>query len=157
LTYRARNQRIRVLLTLCVFEGAMPVIGMLAGRGLALAVAGRAADYAAAACVGLMGVLLLREGDEEVRAETALSLPILMGLGLSVSLDELALGFGAGLLRLPLLTVVVWVAVQACVAVAAGLWLADAVGARLRENLEGLAGVVLLCLAVGLVVVTARG
>ena len=72
-------------------------------------------------------------------------------LGLSISLDELAIGFGVGLLRLPLLLLIALIAIQAFLAAQLGMRL----GSRLAENArwaaERLAGALLL-LAAALVV-----
>jgi manganese efflux pump family protein len=69
-----------------------------------------------------------------------------VGLGLSISLDELAIGFSAGLLRVPLAALVVLVALQAFVATQVGLRLGARVPVRAREGLERGAGLVLVTL-----------
>jgi putative Mn2+ efflux pump MntP len=71
----------------------------------------------------------------------------ILGLGLSVSLDELAIGFTIGLLRVPLVPAVVLIAIQAFVVSQLGFALGSRVAERLRENAERLAGVVLIALA----------
>ena len=71
----------------------------------------------------------------------------MLGLGLSVSLDELAIGFTIGLLRVPLVPAVVLIAAQAFVVSQLGFALGGRVAERVRENAERLAGVVLMALA----------
>lgn len=71
-------------------------------------------------------------------------------LGLSVSLDELAVGFTLGLLRLPTLLVVVPIGVQAFVLSQLGLRLGARVGSDVREGAERLAGLGLIALGLGL-------
>ena len=70
---------------------------------------------------------------------------------MSISLDELAVGFSAGLLRLPLVPLLVAIAAQACLVTQAGLRVGARIG-RLREMPERIAGVALI--ALGAVLVT---
>jgi hypothetical protein len=56
-----------------------------------------------------------------------------LALGVSISLDELAIGFSAGLLRLPVLPLVIAVAVQAFLVTQIGLHVGARAGATLRE------------------------
>jgi putative Mn2+ efflux pump MntP len=74
-------------------------------------------------------------------------------LGLSISLDELAIGFTIGLLRLPVALVIVLIACQAFIATQLGLRLGSHLGERLRELAETLAGLALTALALVLLVV----
>ncbi len=69
-----------------------------------------------------------------------------MGLGISISVDELAIGFGLGLTRLPLIPVIVAIAVQAFLASRLGLLLGARIGERFREAAERLAGIALIAL-----------
>jgi putative Mn2+ efflux pump MntP len=72
-------------------------------------------------------------------------------LGLSISLDELAIGFTLGLLRLPAALVIVLIAVQAFLVTQFGLRLGRRLGERWREAAERLAGLALAGLALALV------
>ena len=67
-------------------------------------------------------------------------------LGVSISLDELAIGFSAGLLRLPLVPLVVAIAVQALAVTLLGVHLGSRVGERWRESAERVAGAALIAL-----------
>lgn len=69
-------------------------------------------------------------------------------LGISVSLDELAIGFALGLLGLPAALVVALIAMQAFVVTQLGLRLGHRLSERLRDGAERLAGVALIALAV---------
>jgi manganese efflux pump family protein len=90
-------------------------------------------------------VYMLAGDDDEVR--TNVHGLALIGLGLSISLDELAIGFSFGLLHVSLAWALVLIAVQAFVAAQLGLWLGARVGAALRERAEQAAGVALIALA----------
>jgi putative Mn2+ efflux pump MntP len=147
-------QRLRSSLLLAGFEGAMPLVGVLVGRGLREAI-GDAATYLAIGGLALVGVFLLREGDDDDEAGKAQLLSraqgwAILGLGIAVSLDELAIGVTVGLLRLPLVWIVVLVAAQAFVAAQIGIRLGRRLGERFREGAERLAGVALVLLAAGL-------
>lgn len=61
-------------------------------------------------------------------------------LGVSISLDELAIGFTLGLLRLPAVLVIILIALQAFIVGQLGLRLGRRLTARLREHAERLAG-----------------
>ena len=79
----------------------------------------------------------------------------LVGLGVGISLDELAIGFSAGLLRLSILLAVLLIAVQAFLVTQLGVRLGARVGEEIREGAERLAGLALITL--GLVFLAARG
>ena len=73
-----------------------------------------------------------------------------IGLGIGISLDELAIGFSLGLTRRSIVEVVIAIAVQAFIAVALGLHLGARVGDRLREGIERLAAIALIVLGLAL-------
>ena len=92
-----KRERLRISLLLSSFEMAMPIVGLLAGRGLG-GVVGGAADYLAVAMlIGLGAWMLVADEDvDEARIERLSGGHglALFALGLSISLDELAIGFG---------------------------------------------------------------
>jgi putative Mn2+ efflux pump MntP len=142
---------------MAAFEVGMPLLGLLLG-GLAGGLIGRAADYIAIALLAGLGVWILRsqEGEEEHQKLAALghsSILAAAGLGLSISLDELAMGVSLGLLRLPLLPALVLIGLQALVASQVGLRLGARISERGRERAEKAAGAILLLLAAFLLVV----
>jgi putative Mn2+ efflux pump MntP len=144
-----RRRRLELALLMAGFELGMPVIGLLAGHGIGGAL-GSAARYVAAAALVALGLYFLVSDDDGVRANVhGLAL---LGLGLSISLDELAIGFSFGLLHVSLVWALVLIAVQAFVAAQLGLWLGGRVAAAFRERAEQLAGLALLALAVVILV-----
>jgi manganese efflux pump family protein len=141
--------RVRISLIFVIFEAGMPLIGVAAGAGLA-EVIGPAADYlAAAAVIGLGGWMIFGasrdEGDVAARFSQASGL-IAIALGLSISLDELAIGFSLGLARLPIAPVIVAIAALALVTSQVGLALGQVISERFREHAEQIAGVALIAL-----------
>ncbi|TMC13935.1 MAG: hypothetical protein E6J29_05055 [Chloroflexi bacterium] len=79
-----------------------------------------------------------------------------VGLGLSISLDELAIGASLGLLRLPVLPALLLIGAQALLASQLGLRVGSRLGGRGRERTEKAAGVILLALAAGLLLLHLR-
>lgn len=140
---------VRISVVFVVFEAGMPLVGLAAGAPLAQAIGG-IADYVAAAALASVGGWLLwpRGQGEDNSAELARARGIaLAGLGVSISLDELAIGFSLGLARLPVVAVIVAIAVQTFVAVQVGLFLGSRAGVWLRRWAERLAGLALIALA----------
>jgi putative Mn2+ efflux pump MntP len=78
--------------------------------------------------------------------------PGVLLLGLSISLDELAIGFTLGLLRLPVGLVIALIAIQAFTMAQLGLRLGSRLSEQLREAAERLAGLALIGLGVALLV-----
>ncbi len=148
----AHGRRLRISVLFCAFEALMPLIGLALGAPLGHAI-GSTADYIAIAVLIALGVyLLVGEAGEQERLERLLAgrgFGLLL-LGLSVSLDELAIGFTFGLLRLPVVPVLILIAAQAFVAAQLGLRLGARVGDRVREASERLAGLALAALGLGL-------
>jgi manganese efflux pump family protein len=149
-----------VSLLMTGFEVAMPVAGLLLGN-LAGGFVGGAADYLAIALLAGLGLWILRPGGGGGEEEKLASLGRVnglaaIGLGLSISLDELAMGASLGLLHLPLLQALLLIGLQALVASQLGLRLGSRVSEQARERSEKAAGVILLLLAAFLLVVHLR-
>jgi putative Mn2+ efflux pump MntP len=154
------HRRLELSLLFAGFETAMPLIGVALGVPLGDAIGG-VANYLAAALIGALGayMLLARTGDdgegERLLAMTQRGLLGALALGVSISLDGLAIGFSAGLLHLPILTMAVAIGAQAFLVTQLGIRVGRRVGERLREAAERLAGVALIALAAVLVLAQA--
>jgi putative Mn2+ efflux pump MntP len=151
----AKTQRWRITALFVLFEAGMPLIGLALGAPLAHAI-GDGSDYlAAAALIALGGWMLFSDEEAEERAAGRLVSThglALLGLGISISLDELAIGFSLGLARLPAASVIIAITIQAFLAVQLGLALGARVGERLRENAERLAALALIGLGIFLLI-----
>jgi putative Mn2+ efflux pump MntP len=146
-----KRDRLRVSLLLTAFEMSMPVIGLFVGRGLGSAIGSVAEYFAVALLIGL-GIYMLRE-DESGEGEKAAGLAsrsglALIGLGLSISLDELAMGFTIGLLHLSVVLAVILIGAQAFAVAQLGLRLGTRLGEEASEWAERLAGVALIGLGI---------
>ncbi len=152
-----KQQRLKISLLLSGFEMAMPVIGLLVGHALGHAI-GTAADYVAAAALFALGIWML-VGEEEDEAGKVSALVAnkgwaLFALGLSISLDELAMGFTIGLLHLSIAWAVILIGVQAFLFAQLGLRLGSRLNKAARESAEKIAGVALIALGVLVLVET---
>ncbi|HVR88380.1 MAG TPA: manganese efflux pump [Candidatus Limnocylindria bacterium] len=150
------RRRLTFSLVMACFEGGMPLVGLFLGAALGQLI-GDMADYVAVMALGGLGayVLLADEEKEEGRIKrlaTATGIAMLM-LGLTVSVDELAIGFVFGLLDVPIVPALIAIAAQAFVVSQVGFALGGKVGERFRAGAERLAGVLLIALA-GLVLVS---
>ncbi len=149
----AKRDRLRTSLILTAFEAGMPVIGFLGGAAIGAGVGGWA-NYLAAAVLAVVGVVMLRSGEGEEDDEQKLRLletargwsVVVLGVGISV--DELAVGFGVGLLRLPLLLLIVLIAVQAFLAAQLGMRFGSRLAENARQAAGRMAGVLLILAAV---------
>ena len=146
-----KHERLKVSLILSAFEMSMPIIGLLLGRGLGAAI-GEVADYVAAvALIALGGYALFADDGAEgakLASVSAGSGLALIGLGVAVSVDELAMGFTIGLLHLSLLLAVILIGVQAFVFAQLGLRLGAHLGQGASEWAERIAGIDLIGLGV---------
>lgn len=142
--------RLRVSLVFVLFEGGMPLIGLGLGSALARGIGQVASYLAAAAVIGIGGWMLFAHSGAAERAARLLRSHglALAGLGISISLDELAIGFSIGLIHLPVAAVIVAIAAQAFLAVQLGLALGARIAERWRELAEKGAGIVLILLGI---------
>jgi putative Mn2+ efflux pump MntP len=76
---------------------------------------------------------------------------------LSVSLDELAIGFGLGLLNVPIVPAIVLIAAQAFIISQVGFAIGGRIGAATREGAEKVAGAALILIAAALLVAKILG
>jgi putative Mn2+ efflux pump MntP len=149
------HRRTQLSLWFATFEAGMPLIGIALGAPLGRAI-GSTADYFAIALIAALGIYMLI-ADEAENPDRLLSMSQqgflgATALGISISLDELAIGFSAGLLRFPVVAMVIAIAVQAFVVTQIGVRIGARAGANMREAAEKLAGVALLALGAVLLI-----
>jgi putative Mn2+ efflux pump MntP len=149
------RRRLRISLLFAAFEAGMPLVGLAIGRPLGSTI-GSAADYVAVAVLLALGIRMLLENETEQASELGAMLDrggvATIALGLSISLDELAIGFTFGLLRLPVIPVIALIAAQAFVVSQLGMRLGEQIGERFREGAERGAGAALALVAIGLLI-----
>jgi manganese efflux pump family protein len=123
------------------------LIGLLLGAELAQAI-GEPAGYLGAGVFIVLGTYLLldRDTSEAGRVRKRISDNVfgLIGLGISISPDELVAGFGLGLAHIPVVGGFIAIALQGLIASQIGLFLGARVGERFRETAGRLAAIGLL-------------
>src|ERR1700730_17379265 len=145
----SRRERWRLSLLMAGFEAVMPIVGFLAG-GLIGEALGNLADYAAAAVLVGAGLLMFRTGNSEEGLAQRMRGLAALSVGLSVSLDELAIG-------LAIVAVALLIGGQALVASQLGVRLGARLGEGLRERAEQMAGGLLITLGLGLFILRIAG
>jgi putative Mn2+ efflux pump MntP len=149
------RQRLRVGISFAAFEGVMPVVGFVLGRSVSNALGDVASGTGIAVLFGV-GLWMLYESlhgdDGEARELHVDGVPALVLTSLSVSMDELAVGFSMGTLGLPIALTVTLIAAQAFAVTLLGSAIGRRVGATFAERAESAAGIVLCGLAVLLTV-----
>jgi putative Mn2+ efflux pump MntP len=157
-----KHKRITTSLTFALFEGLMPAVGVLLGHGVDHII-GRFAGYIAAAVIAIAGVILLKPAKEEEKELRKLKLLnstkglAIIYLGISISIDEVAIGFSLGLLGISILLAAILIACQAFLASQLGLWLGDRLSDKLRDKAEKAAGLVLVATGVILAIAKVLG
>jgi putative Mn2+ efflux pump MntP len=141
-----RRRRISGLMV--AFEAGMPLVGVVIGAPLGHAI-GDAADYVAIAVLAGFGLHTLLADEDDGAAAALIDARgwRAAALGISISLDELAVGFTLGLLRLPIIAVLAAIAVQTLIVSQLGMRLGARLGEHVRERAEQLAGIALFALA----------
>lgn len=147
-----RRSRVRAGISFALFEGAMPLAGLLLGRVVSGAVGDAASILGIAVLfgVGLWMVYETLSGKEEADLDVEHWRGLLL-TSLSISLDELAIGFSMGALGVPIPLTIGLIVAQAFVVTSIGTGLGNCIGEKLAERGELVAGLVLCGLALALV------
>ncbi|HZT95606.1 MAG TPA: manganese efflux pump [Chloroflexota bacterium] len=143
----AGSNRRRAAFSFALFEGLMPLVGVALGK-LTGAAIGRWASAVGILLLALVGAWMLVESfRSEETQRTIEGWRTLLISSLSVSMDELAVGFSLGLIGVPIGAAVILIALQAFVVTTIGLGLGHRLGSGLSEHAEAASGLVLLLLA----------
>jgi putative Mn2+ efflux pump MntP len=116
-------ERARLAVMLSGFEAGAPLVGLAIGEALGQAITG-VADYVAIAVLLAFGAYMMRgevSDEEELERLARVRGWAMAMLALSVSVDEIAIGFTLGLLDVPLVPVLIAIALQAFVAAQLGV------------------------------------
>lgn len=151
-----KKEQTRVSLILACFEAFMPAVGVLIGKGLGEFL-GHFAGYTAAVIIAIAGLLMLLPGKKEDKEAKRMKLLAhtrglaIIDLGISISIDEIAVGLSLGLLGVSLPVIMVFLGVQAFVASQLGLKLGTKLSDKTRDGAEKVAGILLIVVAGALV------
>ena len=145
--------RLRVGLTFGVFEGLMPVIGLLVGRQAA-GLLGGSGRYIGAVALVLTGIYTIWEARKAKQEEDAqggrLNMRQLVILAAVLSIDNLIVGFALGVNKISIVLAAVLIASVSVAMSLAGLELGSRLGSRVEEWSEELGGGVLILVGVGI-------
>jgi putative Mn2+ efflux pump MntP len=154
-----RRLRLRIAAVFGSFEAGMPLLGLLAGRGLAHSLGGSAHLIGGGLLIATGAHAIastLRSddaGDGALGAALAGPQPArLLALGAALSIDNLIVGFALGADHAPLLLSVVTIGLVSIALSLAGLELGARLGARVERGGELIGGVVLA--GVGVAILT---
>jgi|ERR1700694_1820420 len=120
-------------LTFAVFEGLMPILGVVLGRFVGLRFETAAVVLGGIILIGV-GIHTIREASEvekEIKHISFGSVRASFLAGLAISTDELAIGFPMGASRLPIPTVLMAIALQAFLVTALGIAIGNRFGSGL--------------------------
>jgi manganese efflux pump family protein len=145
-----RKLRVRVAVIFGVFEGVMPVVGLLLGRSLAHDL-GSTAKPAAGALLGAAGayaIVTALLGDRRKTERPELGVRHLVLIGGALSIDNLVIGFALGAYHVDLAAAAVTIAVVSVALSLLGLEIGARLGARLGPRSELVGGAVLIVVGV---------
>jgi manganese efflux pump family protein len=150
-----RRQRFEIAATFLVMEMLMPVLGLVIGSQLAGTIGGKGQLAAGLVLVGIGAYTIL-----ETRRETKdLKIPVrrrtVVLLAVALSLDNLVVGLGLGLLHTPVVLAALFMGFSSLVLTIIGLELGRLLGSRVGERSELFSGAVLV--AAGLFVLIRGG
>jgi len=139
------RMRWRVAVVFGVFEAGMPMVGLFLGHHLAHTL-GQTTRYAGGSLLIAAGIWVGGQArrPERPTAPTGYRTGRLILAGLALSLDNLVVGFGLGVTRVPLAAALVVFGVVSVGLSLAGLELGSCIGARVRADADVVAGLVLV-------------
>jgi putative Mn2+ efflux pump MntP len=143
--------RLRVALVFGFFEAAMPLIGLIIGRGFARHL-GSATNQIGAALLVAVGVYTIIAG---IREPTDAAHPVGRGgrlgvTGLALSIDNLVVGFALASFKVPFVVVATVIAAVSVSMSLIGLELGNQLGARTPQRSELIGGTVLIIVGLAL-------
>lgn len=149
-----RQLRTRVALAFGVFEAGMPILGLLLGHGVAHDLGSRAHIVGGALLIATGAFTIAQAVRTTDAAPSALNLRRgrLWLLAAGLSIDNLIVGFALGACNVSIVLAVTVIAVVSVAMSLMGLELGDRLGARVENNGELLAGIVLV--GVGIAIAT---
>jgi len=141
--------RLRVGVAFGLFEGLMPVLGLLIGQALASTL-GTYGRYLGAGLLVLTGAYTKTGELERKEEQGAIETRQLVVLAVALSIDNLVVGFALGVYRIPLALAAVTMAVVSVGLSLLGLELGSRLGSRVGEWSEEIGGAVLILVGIAI-------
>jgi manganese efflux pump family protein len=152
-TNMSRGHQLRTAITFGLFEALMPILGLAIGAELSNMVGGLAKYLGVGVLVALAVYLLFKSQDEAEDEQPKKSGVQGLLLAVALSLDNLTVGFGLGMLQVPLPIAAVTFGLVSLVMTLIGLEVGRFVGAKVNVSADKLSGGVLLLVALMMVLV----
>jgi manganese efflux pump family protein len=152
-----RRMRLRIAAIFGLFEGAMPLVGLVIGRTAAGGLGGHAGLVAGVVLCLAGGYTLVEsvrskghagDGDDVELSAAGPSVGHLVILGAALSLDNLAVGFALGAYHVNAIVAALVIGVVSMVLTLVGLELGSRLGTRLGSWAERVSGVLLVAVGV---------
>jgi putative Mn2+ efflux pump MntP len=144
----SRRHRFEIIGIFVAMEIVMPIIGILLGGRLAGSVGQKANFFAGLILIGI-GLYTMYETRKETKdLEIPVKRRTVVLLAIALSLDNLVVGFGLGLLGAPLLVAAAFMGGCSLVLTLVGLELGRQLGKRIGERSELFSGLVLVAAGV---------
>jgi putative Mn2+ efflux pump MntP len=146
-----RSLRLRIAIIFGLFETGMPIIGLLIGQKIAHYLGGHA-NFIGGSMLGLTGIYLmvnsLKRTDDKKVSQAINGWMKLLLAGLSLSIDNLIVGFGLGTHHQSILLAAIIIgATSVCLALL-GLELGNSLNRKVEEYSELLSGLILISVGV---------
>ena len=143
-----RRLRLEIVSIFLLMELVMPVFGLLLGARLAGGVGSRGQFVAGLVLIGIGGYTLLETRREAKDLKIPVKRRTVVLLAIALSLDNLVVGLGLGLLDAPVLVAAGFMGICSLILTVIGLELGRQLGNRVGERSELFSGVVLIAAGV---------
>jgi putative Mn2+ efflux pump MntP len=150
-----RGRRIEITLTFLLMEILMPILGIILGDRLAGGIGSKGEVVAGVVLILLGGYTLVETRREARDLQVPARRRAIWLLAIALSLDNLVVGLGLGLLHAPLVVAALFMGFCSLVLTVVGLELGRLLGERVGERSEIFSGLVLI--AAGLFVLVRGG
>jgi putative Mn2+ efflux pump MntP len=137
--------RVRIALTFAIAEALMPVVGFFLGKGAGQLIGDWAAIVGGLALLALAAWFIFFDDDDDGHGRNLKGWTLIV-TAISISLDELAVGFSVGLVGVPIVLTIILITMQALFFTVLGLTFGVKLKPYFGEWSEKLAGIVLALL-----------
>jgi manganese efflux pump family protein len=146
------KNKLKIAIVFACFEAIMPLAGLLVGKTIATTIGHWASVAGGILLLFIAGWLIFFESEDEEGAKLERGLVgwTLVFTALSISLDELAIGFSIGLVGVPIALTIVLIALQSFIFTTLGLKFGVRWKPHLGEWSEKLAAIILALLGFGI-------
>jgi manganese efflux pump family protein len=142
-----RSRQFTTAVIFGIFEAIMPILGIWIGGQVAGVVGDKAKIFGIAILVLVALWALLKKPDKNEGKGAPKSMGSTMILAIALSLDNLSIGFGLGMLQVPLVLAAIIFGLVSLVMTFVGLEIGRFLGSRMNVSADKLSGAVLLVVA----------